>query len=144
MDKPKLKSWQQAAADVAEFAYSRVPHAQELAESVINRAVAPEVDAGDNLSPVPDHEMVAQNIAYEKGMWVTARVTSRQVMNPRLVWAKSESPDAQQIVFKVNNQHDWRPNDQIEGTVSRVDGVIVMADAAQGGPRWNKFGKRSV
>ena len=125
MDKPKLKSWQKAAEELAETVMSTVP-------------------ASEDLSPVPDAAVVAQSIAYEKGMWVTARVTSRQVMNPRLVWAKAESPDAQQIVFKVNNQHDWRPNDQIEGTVSRVDGVIVMADAAQGGPRWNKFGKRAV
>jgi hypothetical protein len=79
--------------------------------------------------------------AIDRGMWLVCRVTSRQMPNRRMVWAKSEGGEVD-VRVHVNDQRDWRPGDRIEGTVERVDGDGVTLRASQGGPRWNRFGRR--
>ena len=87
-------------------------------------------------------EEVAKQVGWQPGDKATGRVTNRQMVNKRRVWALV--PDwSEQVQVSVHDQTEWPAGSTIkcEYVMANSDGHLVF-NSKEHGPKWKRRGSR--
>lgn len=87
-------------------------------------------------------EEVARQVGWQVGDPVSGRVTNRQMINQRRVWA-TVSGWSEQVQVSVHSQSEWPAGSTIrcEYVQANSDGHLVF-NSKEHGPKWKKKGPR--
>jgi hypothetical protein len=133
----------------AMFAQHSQPHVESSQPEDEPITEAPEpIAVGPEPTDPPAHdekaltEEVARQVGWKVGDLVSGRVTNRQMINQRRVWA-TVSGWSEMVQVSVHDQSEWPAGSTIkcEYVQANSDGHLVF-NSKEHGPKWKRRGSR--
>lgn len=131
------------------FAQHSQPHVESSQPEDEPITEAPEpIAVGPEPTDPPAHdekaltEEVARQVGWKVGDLVSGRVTNRQMINQRRVWA-TVSGWSEMVQVSVHDQSEWPAGSTIkcEYVQANSDGHLVF-NSKEHGPKWKRRGSR--